>query len=476
MSETNTRTGKTCANPQTGYRLTPVTKSDAASITCDVVIVGCGAAGLYCALNLPRQLSVVMLAKTTVDECDSMLAQGGICVQHDANDYAPFFEDTLRAGHFENRRESVDLMIRASRSVINNLVGYGVQFARDSAGALRYTREGAHCRARICYHDDTTGAEITQKLLAAVQKLPNVRILEHTCMDDILVNETSSERVCRGVQAHDEDDRKLNIFAGHTVWACGGIGGMYERSTNFPSLTGDALRIARKHGIALEHTDYVQIHPTSLYTTEPGRAFLISESCRGEGAVLLNAAGKRFVNELQPRDVVSKAIYRQMAAEGSQYVRLSFANVPRSEITGHFTHIYEHCLDEGYDITREPIPVVPAQHYFMGGVHVDRNSATTMPRLYAVGETSCNGVHGKNRLASNSLLEALVFGQRAAWDIARHLGMAAPHPQTYAEQPHGADAKAYARFCAMPASEHGGVSKSTPPQANVTVAKEAVSA
>lgn len=420
------------------------------TISCDVVIVGCGVAGLYCALNLPRQLSVVMLAKTTVDECDSMLAQGGICVQHDDGDYAPFFEDTLRAGHFENRCESVDLMIRASRSVIDSLIDYGVQFERDEAGQLRYTREGAHSRARICFHDDTTGAEITEKLLAAVRKLGNVRMLEHTCMDDILTSQNNAgSQCCSGILAHNAAGHTLRINAQTTVWACGGIGGTYERSTNFPSLTGDALHIARAHGIALEHTDYVQIHPTSLYTTEPGRAFLISESCRGEGAVLLDAHGRRFVDELQPRDVVSAAIYRQMEREGSDHVRLSFANVPKDEITGHFQHIYEHCLAEGYDITREPIPVVPAQHYFMGGVHVDRVSATSMPGLYAAGETSCNGVHGKNRLASNSLLESLVFAQRAAWDIARRRELAAPHPQTYAEHPAGADAQVYERLCAL---------------------------
>lgn len=428
--------------------ITPGTSPEA--ITCDVVIVGCGVAGLYCALNLPRQLSVVMLAKTIVDECDSMLAQGGICVQHDANDYAPFFEDTLRAGHFENRCESVDLMIRASRSVIDSLVGYGVQFERDEACRLRYTREGAHSRARICFHDDTTGAEITTKLLAAVRKLGNVRILENTRMSDILTSENGAgNQRCSGIAAFDGAGRALRINAQATVWACGGIGGTYERSTNFPSLTGDALHIARAHGIALEHTDYVQIHPTSLYTTEPGRAFLISESCRGEGAVLLDEHGRRFVDELQPRDVVSAAIYRQMEREGSDHVRLSFASVPKDEITGHFQHIYEHCLAEGYDITREPIPVVPAQHYFMGGVHVDRASATSMPGLYAAGETSCNGVHGKNRLASNSLLESLVFAQRAAWDIARRRGLAAPHPQTYAEHAAGADAQAYERLCAL---------------------------
>ena len=422
-------------------------------VTCDVVIVGCGVAGLYCALNLPSTLSVVMLAKTTVDECDSMLAQGGICVQHDDADYAPFFEDTLRAGHYENRCESVDLMIRASRSIISDLVKRGVDFERDQADDLRYTREGAHSRPRICFHSDITGDEITSTLLARVRELPNIRILEHTCMDDILIAQEDGEHRqpqmrCCGVLAHTADGEQLRIFASQTLWACGGIGGTYPRSTNFPSLTGDACAIAARHGIALEHMDYVQIHPTSLYSTQPGRAFLISESCRGEGAVLLDANGKRFTDELQPRDVVSAAIYRQMTAEGSNFVRLSFADMPKDEITGHFKNIYKHCLEEGFDITREPIPVVPAQHYFMGGVWVDRNSATDMPGLYAAGETSCNGVHGKNRLASNSLLESLVFAQRAAWDMCRKLGVKAPVAQTYPEQPCGTEAQAYERLCA----------------------------
>ena len=485
-----------------GDRLQPEREGAAGvrDIVCDVVIVGCGVAGLYCALNLPSSLSVVMLAKTAVDECDSMLAQGGICVQHDDADYAPFFEDTLRAGHYENRCESVDLMIRASRSIISDLAKRGVDFERDQAGNLRYTREGAHSRPRICFHSDITGDEITSTLLARVRELPNVRILERTCMDDILVaqddaqvnaematkdgsvieseagtaaqNATGVEAQgwatqnaatpatpcdgesrqpqthCCGVFAHTADGAQLRIFAGQTLWACGGIGGTYPRSTNFPSLTGDACAIAARHGIALEHMDYVQIHPTSLYSKRPGRAFLISESCRGEGAVLLDANGNRFTDELQPRDVVSAAIYRQMTAEGSDFVRLSFANMPKDEITGHFKNIYRRCLEEGFDITREPIPVVPAQHYFMGGVWVDRNSATDMPGLYAAGETSCNGVHGKNRLASNSLLESLVFAQRAAWDMCRKLGVKAPMAQTYPEQPCGADAQAYERLCA----------------------------
>ena len=448
-------TSNTSTCETAGDRLRPECDgaAEARDIVCDVVIVGCGVAGLYCALNLPSSLSVVMLAKTAVDECDSMLAQGGICVQHDDADYAPFFEDTLRAGHYENRCESVDLMIRASRSIISDLVKHGVDFERDQAGNLRYTREGAHSRPRICFHSDITGDEITSTLLARVRELPNVRILEHACMDDILIARDDAQvsqpqTRCCGVLAHATDGAQLRIFAGQTLWACGGVGGTYPRSTNFPSLTGDACAIAARHGIALEHMDYVQIHPTSLYSTRPGRAFLISESCRGEGAVLLDANGNRFTDELQPRDVVSAAIYQQMAAEGSEFVRLSFANMPKDEITGHFKNIYQRCLEEGFDITREPIPVVPAQHYFMGGVRVDRNSATDMPGLYAAGETSCNGVHGKNRLASNSLLESLVFAQRAAWDMCRKLGVKAPVAQTYPEQPCGADAQTYERLCA----------------------------
>ena len=297
---------------------------------------------------------------------------------------------------------------------MSTLIAYGVDFNRKPDGSLDYTKEGAHARPRICYHADITGKEITTKLQDAVKKLPNVDIMEYTTMTDILVE----DGICTGMIAETREGDKLIIHAKDTVMATGGIGGRYEHSTNFPALTGDALDIAEKHGVELEHLDYVQIHPTSLYTGRPGRAFLITESARGEGAVLLNAKGERFVNELLPRDVVSKAIFAEMEKDGTEYVRLDFSPVPKEEITGHFTNIYKTCLEEGYDITKEPIPVVPAQHYFMGGVHVDSNSETTMSHLYAVGETSCNGVHGKNRLASNSLLESLVFGERAAKHIA----------------------------------------------------------
>lgn len=379
----------------------------------DVVIVGCGVAGLYTALHLPQDKKILMLSKEDLESCDSMLAQGGICVLRDENDYDSYFEDTMKAGHYENRKESVDIMIRSSREIINHLLVLGVRFEKNPDGSLAYTREGAHSKPRICYHEDITGKEITTTLQKHVKKMSNVTILEYTTMTDIL----NRDGRCSGVIAKNKSGETLHIHAIDTVMATGGIGGLYSHSTNFPLLTGDGCKIAEKHGVALEHMDYVQIHPTCLYSKRPGRSFLISESARGEGAIILNHKGERFINELLPRDVVTKAIMQEMEKEGTDYEYLSFAHVPQEMIKGHFPHIYERCLEEGYDILKEPIPIVPAQHYFMGGVHVDSNSETTMPHLYAVGETSCNGVHGKNRLASNSLLESLVFAKRAASKI-----------------------------------------------------------
>lgn len=379
----------------------------------DVVIAGCGVAGLYTALSLPRDMKILMLSKEDIASCDSMLAQGGICVLRDENDFDAYFEDTMRAGHYENRKESVEIMIRSSRGIINHLLSLGVRFEKNADGSLAYTREGAHSRPRICFHKDITGEEITTTLLSHVKRLENVTMMEYTTMTDII----EKDGMCIGVKADTQSKEVLLIYAQDSIMATGGIGGLYHHSTNFPLLTGDACRIAKEHGIALEHMDYVQIHPTCLYSTKPGRSFLISESARGEGAVILNHKGERFVDELLPRDVVTEAIFREMEKEGTEYEYLSFEKVPENIVREHFPNIYKRCLEEGYDLLKEPVPIVPAQHYFMGGVHVDSDSRTSMEHLYAVGETSCNGVHGKNRLASNSLLESLVFAQRAAMKI-----------------------------------------------------------
>lgn len=378
----------------------------------DVLIVGTGASGLFAALHIPRDLRVLMITKGQVKESDSFLAQGGICMLRDEDDYDSFMEDTLKAGHYENRRESVDIMIRSSQRVIRELMEYGVDFAKKD-GELDFTREGCHSKPRILFHEDITGEEITSKLLKAVQELPNVEILEQVTMLDMI----EKENTCLGILARTEEGEHLGIQAGYTIFATGGIGGLYQNSTNYPHLTGDALAIAMRHGVELEHIDYIQIHPTTLYSKKPGRRFLISESVRGEGAKLYNAKGERFANEVLPRDVLTAKIREQMEKDGKPFVWLDMTVLGEKVILNHFPHIYERCLEEGYDVTKDWIPVVPAQHYFMGGIHVDRDSKTTMDRLYAVGETSCNGVHGANRLASNSLLESLVFGERAASSI-----------------------------------------------------------
>ena len=379
----------------------------------DVVIVGTGAAGLYCALNLPERLTVLILTKRKADESDSFLAQGGICMLRGEEDFHPYMEDTLRAGHYENDRDAVDLMIRSSNSIIRDLVRRGVRFARHGDGSLDFTREGAHCRPRILYHEDVTGREITKTLLEEAMKRENLILREETTMLDIISDDTA----CGGVVAAGPDGVPYTVGAGAVVLACGGIGGLFKNSTNFPHITGDALAIAMRRNIAVQHLDYIQIHPTTLYSTRPGRRFLISESARGEGALLYDKNGQRFTDELQPRDLLSAAIREQMEKDGTDFVWEDLRPLGERTLRTHFPNICQHCQEEGYDVLRGPIPVVPAQHYFMGGIRVDLSSRTAMPGLYACGEISCNGVHGRNRLASNSLLESLVFAQRAADDI-----------------------------------------------------------
>ncbi|MCI5613142.1 MAG: L-aspartate oxidase [Agathobacter sp.] len=380
----------------------------------DVLIVGTGCSGLYCALQLPKDMQILMISKSDLESSDSFLAQGGMCTLRSDDDFESFFQDTLKAGHYENDRESVKIMIQSSKAVVEDLLSYGTEFDRDEEGNLLYTREGAHSNNRILFHEDITGKEITSSLLGKVRERSNITLMEYTTMIDIL----EKDNRCFGAVLRNEDGSVEPVLAKTTVWACGGVGGLFPHSTNFKHLTGDTLALAQKHGVALRNPDYVQIHPTTLYQKDSKeRSFLISESVRGEGAKLYDKNGNRFVDELLPRDLLTKAILEQMEKDKTDYVWEDLRTIPKEELLRHFPNIVEHCKEMGYDVTKECIPVVPAQHYYMGGIKVNYSSRTTMEALYAVGEAACNGVHGRNRLASNSLLESLVFAKRAAKDI-----------------------------------------------------------
>ena len=380
----------------------------------DVVIVGAGVAGLNCALNLPSDKSVLIICKKSLKQSDSYLAQGGICRLLGEEDYETYFEDTMRAGHYENNPETVECMIRNSQEIIDDLVGYGVRFEREADGSLAYTREGGHGAPRICFHKDCTGKEITSVLLKRVKERKNVTVAPYVAMLDII----EDGEKCVGLIVKDGADKQVKaVYADYTVLATGGIGGAFGNTTNYPVQTGDAVAICLRHGVTVEHVNYIQIHPTTLYSKRKGRRFLITESVRGEGAHLLDKNFNRFTDELKPRDVVKDAIYAQMKKDGTDFVWLDMRPIPREEVESHFPQIVARCAEEGYDVFTECIPVVPAMHYYMGGVKSDLNGRTSLPRLYAVGETSCNGAHGKNRLASNSLLESLLFAKRSAKDI-----------------------------------------------------------
>ena len=401
----------------------------------DIIIAGSGCSGLYAAYRLPRDKKILIITKRDLRTNDSFLAQGGMCVLKSEEDYESYYEDTMKAGHYENDSVSVELMIRTSPRILDDLQKCGATFAKNPDGSLDYTREGGHSGNRIVYHKDVTGREITSHLLDAVLKLENVTLMEYTKLIDIVEKDNecfgavirkSEDTVVykcgdklTAVEAGFGSDALEILQASVVILATGGIGGLYRHSTNYRHLTGDSLAIALKHDIEIQDINYVQIHPTTFYSErEEDRSFLISESVRGEGAKLYNKDMERFVDELIPRDLLTAAIREEMLKDGSLHVWEDMRPIPPEEQKEHFPNIVEHCMKMGYDPAKECIPVVPAQHYFMGGIKVNHESKTGMERLYAVGETACNGVHGRNRLASNSLLESMVFAGRAADDIA----------------------------------------------------------
>ena len=376
---------------------------------CDVVIIGSGVAGLICALTLDKSFKIILLTKKKLKDSNSYLAQGGISVCRGKEDREDYIEDTLIAGHYKNNREAVEILVDESEEAIKTLIKNGVKFTGDKKG-LFYTREGGHRKFRILCCEDQTGKYIMESLIEKVLERDNIKIIEDCEFLDIIEKENN----CLGILA-----KKEEIFAiksKFTVLATGGLGGIYKNTTNFSHIKGDGVAVAIRHNIELKDISYIQIHPTTFYTKENERKFLISESVRGEGAVLLNQKLERFTDELKPRDKVTRAIFEEMKKDKAEYEWLDFSTI-NLDIKERFPNIYNHLIKKGINPLKDKVPIVPAQHYTMGGIKVDMNSKTSMKNLYAIGEVACTGVHGQNRLASNSLLESVVFAKRASYSI-----------------------------------------------------------
>ncbi len=376
----------------------------------DVVIVGSGVSGLYTALNLRNDLNVLVVCKDKITTTNTFLAQGGISVARNNEDIDSFIEDTLRAGQYKNDINAVKVLAEESIYNVEALINMGLNLDRNDDGTLNYTKEGAHSINRIVHTKDNTGESVARILIENVKKRRNITIYEDIYFADLI----EKDNVCYGVILI-KDEEQINIYAKSVVLACGGIGGLFRNSTNQRILKGDGIAAAVRHHIDLKDINYIQIHPTAFYEEDKDdRRLLISESLRGEGGKLTNINGERFVDELLPRDIVSQAVYEEMRKTDTPYVYLDIRFLGGDYIVNRFSSIYKACLEKGTDITKELIKVSPAQHFFMGGIKVNIDAETSMKNLYAVGEASCTGIHGANRIASNSLLEGLVFSRRGA--------------------------------------------------------------
>ncbi len=386
----------------------------------DVIVVGAGVSGLYTAINLPREMSVLVISKKDLLLCNSALAQGGIAgVYKSPEDNVQLhINDTLIAGSFKNNPNSVRILANEAAHDIENIINFGVEFDKTANGELHRPLEGGHSRNRIFHHKDCSGFEITEKLSIYASKLENVDILENALLSDIKKTEHgfSLEVLC---------DEKYEIYnSKYTVFATGGIGRVYDYTTNSAIATGDGISFAHKLGATIKNLSFIQFHPTAFSDKSHRECFLISESVRGEGAYLKNVNGERFMNryddrlELAPRDVVSNAIMTERELVGSDEFYLDITHVQEDVVRFRFPMIYDYLERNGINMAKDRIPIFPCQHYLMGGINVNSNAATSVDGLYAVGECSHTGVHGSNRLASNSLLEALVFSRKAAENIA----------------------------------------------------------
>ncbi|RME35668.1 MAG: L-aspartate oxidase [Gammaproteobacteria bacterium] len=389
----------------------------------DVLIIGSGAAGLSLALILAERLRVTVIAKGALREGNTLYAQGGISAVFDSNDsVTSHVEDTLRAGAGLCHREVVEHVASQGRASIEWLASLGVPFTLGEGG-FHLTREGGHSHRRVIHAEDATGRAVELTLEEKVRRHPGIMLHEFHVAVDLITGD--GEERCIGAYVYDRSGRRVETFlAPVTVLATGGSGKVYLYTSNPDVATGDGIAMAWRAGCRIANMEFFQFHPTCLFHPQ-AKSFLISEALRGEGAVLRLPDGERFMPrfheqaELAPRDIVARAIDHEMKRLGIDCVYLDITHRPPEFIRDHFPTIFQRCLEFGFDLTREPIPVVPAAHYQCGGVVTDLTGATSLAGLYAIGEVACTGLHGANRMASNSLLECLVFARGCATDILR---------------------------------------------------------
>jgi L-aspartate oxidase len=385
----------------------------------DFLVIGAGVAGLRAAIDLAAGGLVLVVAKESLRESSSEYAQGGVAVALSDDDEVELHEqDTLQAGDGLCNPAAVHTLVEEGPGAIQQLIEWGAEFDR-SGSRLAFTREAAHSRSRILHaHGDSTGHEIARTLYRKAASLPNIVFRSYSAIIDLLLDEHG---VAGAVLNHE------SLSARAVLLATGGLGRVYLNTTNPEVATGDGVAMAYRAGAEVQDLEFVQFHPTALHL-EGAPRFLLSEALRGEGALLRNLSGERFTDELAPRDVVARAIVNEMTRSRSPHVLLDLTHREPGFIRGRFPRIYETCLRYAIDLERQPAPVAPAAHYAMGGVRTDLDGRTSLARLYAAGEAACTGVHGANRLASNSLLEGLVFGARAARAMlaGRLPGLAAP--------------------------------------------------
>jgi len=405
----------------------------------DFLVLGSGIAGLTFALNAARTGSVAVITKKQRSESNTNYAQGGIAAAMGPDDsWELHMQDTLAAGAGLCDSEAVKVLVQNGPRVVEWLIELGAQFDRNPDGSLALGREGGHSRNRIVHAADHTGYEIERTLLRAVRHMPGITLLEHYFVLDLILEGDE----CAGVHVLDTLTGDLfDIRAEAVLLATGGCGQVYLHTSNPLIATGDGIAMGWRAGATIANMEFIQFHPTTLYLPEPEvQAFLISEAVRGEGGLLRRRDGYRFMPdydpraELAPRDIVARAIDAELKKTGDPFVYLDITHRSPDFLKQRFPTIYERCLSHGIDITREPIPVVPAAHYVCGGVWTDLWGRTTVKRLYACGEVACTGVHGANRLASNSLLEALVFAERAAQHVSTRLYEPPPSPPTRASK------------------------------------------